>query len=158
MGIAIIGMAEDREIPQDRELWGMPWDGEWASMDVLFDLHAPKDVKDLPYTQRLPDVWQPLYMQDNFYNTATRYPIEDAIKIGGDYFSCSIAYMLAFAVIKKIKDILLVGVTALEAYKHQRPCIEYWVGIGRGLGLKIETQGGTQLFTGDRYGYGNIDL
>ena len=151
MEIAICGLSK-RELPRDRELWGMPWDDDWLRMDVLFDLHHPDDVPPKLRERHL-DIWQPFYMQDNFYNNATRYPIEDVIRITGDYFTSSVAYMLGFAIHKKIDDIQLCGITAEEDYESQRPCIEYLIGIARGLGAKVEIAGRSKLLTGERYGY-----
>lgn len=145
-------MAENRVIPKGYELWGMPWDAEWTRMDVLFDMHHPDDVTE-KIRERDMDVWQPLYMQEGFYSNATRYPIESVIKIVGDYFSCSIAYMLGFAIYHKVETIVITGVTAAENYAEQRPCIEYLIGVLRGQGATVEIIGDTMLFTGKRYGY-----
>ena len=41
-------------------------------------------------------------------------------------------------------------------YAVQRPCIEYWVGYGRGLGMNIEAPG-AHLLTGKHYGYEDFD-
>lgn len=151
MAIAICGMAEGRVLPEGRELWGMSWDPEYARMDVLYDIHHPDDVPEW-VARRNMDAWQPLYMQDNYYTRATRYPIEDVIKMMGDYYSCSIAFMLAHAIVRGIDDISLVGVTGSENYAHQRPCLEYLIGFARGKGLNVEVIGETALLKGERYG------
>ena len=155
MAIAICGMGP-RELPTDRELWGMPWDPEWTKMDVMFELHHPSMLDD-NHIERLQDLWQPLYMQDNFYNNATRYPIESAIEIVGDYFTCSISYMLAFAIYHKIDDIELHGVTGTEGYAEQRANIEYIIGIAKGRGYKVKVCGESELLKGERYGEWNGD-
>ncbi|MBL0320747.1 MAG: hypothetical protein IPP74_15840 [Alphaproteobacteria bacterium] len=41
-------------------------------------------------------------------------------------------------------------------YAHQRACIEYWIGYGRGLGMSI-TAPGSGLLTGKHYAYEDFD-
>lgn len=152
MGIAICGMADGRILPEDRELWGMPWDTEWVNMDVLFDMHHPSLLSD-SHIKRLKDVWVPLYMQESFYPDVKEYPLEEVIETVGDYFACSISYMLALAIHRDIDDIVVTGVTGSEEYSSQRPSIEYLIGLARGKGLKVNILGDTDLFSGKRYGY-----
>lgn len=151
MGVAICGMAE-REIPKGYELWGMPWDAEWVRMDVMFDMHHPSLLTD-KHIERLKEVWVPLYMQEEFYSNARRYPLEKVIKSVGDYFACSISYMLGLAIHRGIKDIVITGVTGSEDYATQRPSIEYLIGLARGRGLNVDILGETELFSGKRYGF-----
>lgn len=151
MGVAIVGMAE-REIPEGYELWGMPWDAEWTRFDVLFDMHDPALVPE-SHRKRLNDVFQPLYMQQVFYPNVTAYPLREVVEAVGDYFLCSIAYMLGLAIQRNINDIVLIGVSGAEDYSAQRPNIEYLIGLARGRGLKVDILGDTELFSGKRYGY-----
>ncbi len=151
MGVAICGMAE-REIPEGYERWGMPWDAEWVKLDILFDMHHPSLLTD-EHIGRLKEVWQPLYMQEEFYPNVTVYPLEKVMESVGDYFACSISYMLGLAIHRNIRDIVLVGVTGAENYASQRASIEYLIGFARGKGLSVEILGNTELFTGKRYGY-----
>lgn len=151
MGIVIAGMAE-REIPEGYEVWGMPWDPEWTRFDVMFDLHHPS-LLDEKHANKVKEVYQPLFMQEEFYPNAQVYPLDDVIAITGDYFSCTISYILGYAIYKDVKDIIIVGVTGDEDYSYQRPGLEYMIGVARGRGINVDIRGKTELFTGDRYGY-----
>lgn len=55
------------------------------------------------------------------------------------YFTSTPAYMLALAIFEGFKTIGLYGIDLLsdEEYEYQRPCMEYLVGVGRGLGCSI---------------------
>lgn len=66
-----------------------------------------------------------------------------------DYFTCTFAYMMAFALYQHdmdkkaggpgVAEIGLWGVdmAVAEEYSHQKPCAEYWIGIARGMGIKV---------------------
>ena len=152
MAIAICGMSPDREIPKGFELWGMPWDSEWTRMDVLFDMHDPALMPE-KHKERLEDCFVPLYMQKVYHPNVTAYPLREVIDIVGDYFHCTIAYMIAFAIFKKVHDVVLVGVTGSEDYSSQRASIEYMIGVARGRGISVHVLGETDLFSGERYGF-----
>lgn len=89
-----------------------------------------------------------------------RFPIE-AIEAahGKIYLTSTLAHMLSYA-IKYLTD-LPIELYGFEAesnteYAVQRPCIEYWVGYGRGLGMSIQAPG-SHLLTGRHYGYEDFD-
>jgi len=159
MGVAIIGMAPYRIIPEDYELWGVSLDPGWSSFDRLFEMHdistlRPRNLK------RLDDIWVPLYMQKDDYPSAVKYPLKQVIALGKDYFQSSIAYMIGLAILEDYKEIGLFGISAEEDYGNQRANMEYWLGIARGRGIKVTVQEGGSLFKykpeidfPNRYGY-----
>lgn len=151
MGVAIIGMGP-REIPDGIELWGMPWDDEWTRFDRQFEIHHP-DIPTHDHKKGLDEIWVPLYMQEAYYPNATRYPLEEVIEATGDYFSCSISYMLGLAILEEHKDIEIHGVTGDETYGSQKPGIEYMIGIARGKGINVNIHGGNLMKQNKRYGY-----
>lgn len=72
------------------------------------------------------------------------YPLSEVMASFGmdePYFTCTAAYMLAHAIHEGYEHIVLHGMyhvaDSLE-YMHHKPCIEYWVGIARGRGIKVE--------------------
>lgn len=73
-------------------------------------------------------------------NTSEAFPIADA---PFRYFTNSISYMLAYALIKGAESVDIYGVTvaAFDEYALQRPNIEFWVGylIGKGVDVKFKT-------------------
>ena len=89
-----------------------------------------------------------------------RFPIEAIEAAHGDiYLTSTLAHMLAYA-IHYLPDhaIELYGFEAESntEYAVQRPCIEYWVGYGRGLGMSIEAPG-SHLLQGKHYAYEDFD-
>lgn len=151
MDVAIVGMGE-RDIPEDFELWGMPWDDEWTRFDVLFDIHHESLSTDKEI-ERAKDSWVPLYMQEPIYPHAIKYPIDDVIEVTGDYFSCSICYMIGLAILKELPSVDIFGVSGEEDYSHQKPAIEHMIGVARGRGMKVTVHGGSLLKQDVRYGY-----
>ncbi|MBC8552690.1 MAG: hypothetical protein H8D23_23930 [Candidatus Brocadiales bacterium] len=69
------------------------------------------------------------------------YPFERVIdKIGADYFQSSVAYALALAIAgEHTSEIGLWGIDVHgdEEWSYQRACIEYLVGIARGMGINV---------------------
>lgn len=92
-----------------------------------------------------------------------RYPIETIstahCRDGKPYLTSTLSHMLAYA-IHYLPDmpIELYGFEAESntEYAAQRPCIEYWIGYGRGLGMSIEAPG-SHLLTGRHYAYKDFD-
>lgn len=93
----------------------------------------------------------------------TRFMVEmitaECFKDGKPYLTSTLAHMLAHAIyFYREFPIELYGFEAESntEYAVQRPCIEYWVGYGRGLGMSIEAPG-ARLLTGRHYGYEDFD-
>jgi len=91
------------------------------------------------------------------------YPYGDVVSnFGGlEYFSCSVAYMLAHAIYEKRDPILLSGMyyrhDSTEYFLH-KPCVEFWVGVACGLGAHVKFIGDTQIlqpwpWSSKGYGY-----
>jgi hypothetical protein len=57
----------------------------------------------------------------------------------GDYYTSTISYMLALAIMQGREEIHLYGIDLLqdEEYAYQRPGCEYLVGFARGMGIKV---------------------
>lgn len=75
------------------------------------------------------------------------------------YLTSTLAHMLYYAIVYyPFYDIELYGFEAESGteYAQQRPCIEYWVGYGRGHGMSIEAPG-SGLLTGKHYAYDDFD-
>ncbi len=127
------------------------------------------------YLQRLKEVDVPLYMQEAYIDTATRYPLEQVAEITGAYWNSSIGYMLALAIHEGVDRIGVWGVDmkADDEYGYQRPNCEYLIGLARGKGIDVvipeesplcKFQGdGIKFLSGsptyiDRYGWlGHVD-
>lgn len=80
---------------------------------------------------------------------AIPFPLEAIVLRFGDYFTCSFAYMLAYALHLHEIDVAQggggIGTIGLwgvdmavgEEYSHQKPCAEYWIGMARGMGIEV---------------------
>lgn len=64
-----------------------------------------------------------------------------------DYFASSFAYMLAHAIVVRPRRIGLYGIDLSVAgeYAHQRPNMEFLLGIAHGLGIEIVVSQGSSL-------------
>jgi hypothetical protein len=129
------------------EKWGMPWDeGYWLQCTRLFEMHDMRLLRSnhsrrkAGYMRRLQDMDCPLYMQEAYYASATRYPFEEVAKsIGGAYWNSSPAYMLALAIHEGAEEIGIYGVDLVDVdeYGYQKPNMEYLIGLARGKGIKV---------------------
>ena len=57
----------------------------------------------------------------------------------GDYFNNTVSWVLAFAMSEGFKEIHIYGVDMAthSEYGHQRPSCEYFIGLARGMGIKV---------------------
>lgn len=102
-----------------------------------------------------------IWMQEEYEDVprSKKYPLDEVIKLGGNYLTSSAAYAIAWGIYSGYERIEIYGVemeTNTE-YQNQRPGIAYWVGFGRGAGVDIDFHG--NLLTCPLYGYeGDIKL
>lgn len=146
------------------ELWGL----NQAHMhmkrrgDRHFEMHQAEyvaDARDPEYLKFLASCQIPIYMIDAREDipTSVRYPIESAITLAGrDYFTSSIAYMIALGIIEGFEEIHLYGINLAigDEYTYEKPCAEWWIGLAQGRGLKVVVpQASSLLKQYARYGY-----
>ncbi len=134
--------------------------------DRWFEMHSKDIVDNHPYypnhLAELQSSTIPVFMQEvrSDIPRSVRYPIEDMTRyFFGDsipegtpdsevlyygYFNNTISYMMAIAIHEScehspIDEIHLYGVdmAADSEYSHQRPSVEYFIGIARGRGIKV---------------------
>ena len=150
----------------DGFIWGVNNTHILRDVDMIIDVHPnrlnPKIEKDRAHIQRLKDKDIQAYLNDEIEGmpNVKRYPIEEIKKeFDTDYFGSGVDYIIALAIYKGATEIHLYGVwlrTGSE-YAHQKASIEYWIGFGRGRGIKIEVHGESELLrthNGLMYGYG----
>lgn len=65
----------------------------------------------------------------------------------GGYFTSSIAWMLADAILERPEKIALYGVTMSSSseYAHQKPACTYLIGWAKGLGIEVGISEGSEL-------------
>lgn len=101
----------------------------WAKMAILFNK------------------WEIPLMSVRVYDhipTSFAFPLQEVIeRFDTDYFTCGIAYMIAYALFKEYRILNLYGcnMEAKTEWDYQKPCVEYWLGIARGMGCSITITG-----------------
>lgn len=156
--IAIVGFAETSRMqvlaePPETEIWSLNrcyvflkrWD-RW------FELHEPDlytgatGLREEGYVQMLKDSNVPIYMQhpDPQFPTAVQFPRDEIVAMFRDYFTTSIAYMLALVAYEHklgqtVSEMHMYGVdmSAFSEYSEQLPSVNYWLGVLEGLGIKV---------------------
>lgn len=91
----------------------------------------------------------PVYMQQHWEiaPTSTPYPLQPILQKFGNYFTNSVSYMLAMAIMEKYEEIHIYGVDMAVAgndifnpekneYSYQRPSVEWLLGWCMGAGIK----------------------
>lgn len=72
------------------------------------------------------------------------YPIEEICEtFKVDYFANTISYMIAYAILHRVKYIEFWGVNqaAASEFVFHKGCIEFWIGIAVGLGIGVKIEG-----------------
>lgn len=141
-----------------------PWSEPDAAYWGMNDLHAVKDAATKPWTRwyQLHDIdkhhpdgadthiaWMngskiPVFMWgnpiDERVNNAVAYPKNEIVAYFGGYFTNSVSWMIAQAILEGYKKIGVYGVDMAQdsEYGHQRPSCEYFIGWARGLGIDID--------------------
>ena len=175
--VAIIGFATNtlHLVPwQDPafELWGLNqgYMNLHRRPERWFEMHTPEytaDVRDPQYLPWLTQCPVPLYMIEHYdeYPNSIRFPIEDAIRYAGDkrlgtgagdYFTSSIAFMLALAGMEGFEEVHVYGVNLAigDEYFYEKACAEWWIGYLQGKGIKVVIPNASSLVKQQmRYGY-----
>lgn len=100
----------------------------------------------------------PIYMVDriNGIPNSVRFPIERVMGKHIDYFTSSVAFMIALAIEEGFKEIGLWGIDLIvgDEYFYQKPCAEFWLGVAHGKGITVTLPHTTALCKqSHRYGY-----
>lgn len=150
--VCIVGFAPGRELaPYDDTSWEF-----WAlnemylakdvrKIDVLFEIHDYNWIKEGKrnprHLQWLQKASIPLVMQRHFADIPNSIPFPRAIleEKYGAYFTNTISWEIALAMHIGVEEIAIYGVnmaTDVE-YTSQRPSCEYYIGLARGMGIKV---------------------
>lgn len=167
--VALVGFATNtiHLVPwtdPDYEVWGMN-QGHMhfkRRADRWFEMHQPEyteDVRDPNYYAFLQSLPIPVYMIDKRPDipNAVRFPIEAALQVAGrDYFTSTIAYMMAIAIMDGFEEIALYGINLAigDEYFYQKACAEWWIGLAEGKGIRVYVpRASAMLKQWNRYGY-----
>lgn len=142
-----------------------------------FQLHRPEldgsyhGNRDPKHHEWLTQQAFPIYMWNAHPDIpqAVAYPIQEILRYflqngGAAYFNNSISWMIALAIVQGYKEISVYGVDmALEGvhgqseYGHQRPSVEYFLGIAWGKGIKLTLHPESEILkTAYLYGWDNV--
>lgn len=101
----------------------------------------------------------PIFMQEKHKDipSSIRFPIEKICKEFGNYFSSTLAYLVAWAYIEGYKRVELYGfeMGSDSEYWGQRANAVYIIGKARGKGMDVYVPALSKLLTGVRYAYDN---
>lgn len=89
------------------------------------------------------------------------FPIHEVVKgFGIPYFSNTIAYMIAYALLKGAEEIDIFGVNQAGAHEYleEKGSVEYWIGVAVGRGAKVTINGKDSGLLKYKGRYGNSQL
>ena len=148
--VAIVGFAMSSAMaaPFDNpeyEVWGMnqlyrhiPRADRWFEIHHNWHEHVVEGTDHLGWLQAFPG---PIYNCTKIAEipNSVPFPRADCAAAGTDYWTSSIAYMIALAIRDGFTTIDLYGIDLVvgEEYAHQKPCAEFWIGVAQGRGLTI---------------------
>lgn len=134
------------ECPFDRETWGVNDSYETARrIDKTFIMDNRSNLWQLKW----PEVMQAQRQRgfelitscEPFAGGSRLYPIHEVIDhFGTAYFSCTISYMLAYAIYQGYTSIRMYGVdmgTHPELIR-EKGGVEFWIGLAKGRGIQVE--------------------
>ena len=146
--IAIVGFTESKRfVPWDDlewEVWGcnnlhltgLPRYNRW------YDLHDLATIRsDTEHVAWLTTTKVPVYMWEpqSEWPTSIALPKSTLVERFGSYFTNSISWMIAHAILEGATTIGVYGVDMAQGteYAAQRPSCEYFLGLARGMGIEI---------------------
>lgn len=149
--VAVIGFSSSSRdmapwFDPDWELWGMNQGYEHfrRKPDRWFELHDKEHQPDASVPTYLDDLTTlgcPIYMLevDISIPRSVRYPLENVLKMGPRYFTSTAAYMVGLAITLGVEEIGLYGVDCSvgSEYEYQKPCLEWWMGVAAGRGIRV---------------------
>lgn len=165
--VAIVGAGWGRgQAPYEDPEWVVYALNEIAQ--VRFDAHwemHPRAVQNDREMEWLAQCKTPCYVLDlaewdGWIPGAVEYPLERVLDVtkGRRYFTSTFSFQTALAIADGFEEIGLWGVELALGSTRERlvenPCLEYWLGLAEGRGVKVTIpEGGTLLRREYLYGY-----
>tara|TARA_R110000824_G_scaffold4038_7_gene19210 strand:- start:39 stop:716 length:678 start_codon:yes stop_codon:yes gene_type:complete len=170
--VAITGAGRSiRQIPwtdESWEIWGI--NNFWNAMrdddgrlraDRWFELHPPTtDIQDPHDMNWLRECPVPIYTTEPFTGNpnAVVFPVDDLAAQFRDYFSCTFAYQIAFAIAEGFTEIAVHGLELAYGTQREatveRACVDWWLGFAEGRGVKVTIPDGDHVVRHwSRYGF-----
>lgn len=135
----------------DADFWGMnalhkvagerPWTAWFQLHDI--DKHHPEDKEEhiaWLSSQKFPVFMWAEHAEKYALPNGVIYPRKQVIDEFGGYFTNTVSWMIAVAVLSGYKKIGVYGVDMAQdtEYGHQRPSCEFLLGIAAGRGIEID--------------------
>lgn len=135
---------------EDVDIWVL---NEWytclpkaKNITRWFELHQRETVlestRSSNYIDMLKESNIPIYMVKKYDDIiqSIAYPLDEiSMKLNTTYFTNSISYMVAMAIVEGYEEIHLYGVDMAqdEEYSKERPSVEYFIGYAVARGIKV---------------------
>jgi hypothetical protein len=136
----------------DLEVWGlnqlyMPFPEMTKAATRWFQIHHRHSYDQTISRDHSHHEWMtkqtnfPIYMQNKEPDVpmSIAFPKDAVMDIFGNYFTNSISWMLALAIMERFKTIYLFGIDMAQdsEYSYERPSVEWLIGWARGAGAKV---------------------
>jgi hypothetical protein len=165
--LAIVGFASSsREAaPFDDDEWEIvglnqlyrhiPRADFWADLHVNWE---EENVEGTDHRGWIRDCGIPVLMtqQHDDLPTSVRFPVESCIELSCDYFTSTVALLIAWAIHQGYKTIGLWGIDLIVGteYEFQKACAEFWLGVAHGKDMEIVIPATSALLRhSHRYGF-----
>jgi len=153
--VLIVGNGESRhEAPfadLSYDVWSTSTVRDIPRHDTVFEIHPTVglDEEGMAIKEFVVNSECTVYMQkvhEKIPNSMP-YPLQEVIDKYGRYLTNSVAYMLALALFHEYKEIGVYGVSMEHdtEYGRQRASCEYWIGLARGMGVKVDIAASSDL-------------
>lgn len=163
------------------KIWDMSMNFTYGRRhNLFFEIHTPEILLTYPNTGKYFEFLKKAgktvivgHPSAEYWPEAQELPLQAIMQmLDTDYFTCSAAYMIAFAVYlhkqgiasggQPVAEIGLWGIdmASMEGeYQHQRPCVDYWIGVARGSGIKVTIAKESPIARcGAMYGFENLAM
>jgi len=165
--LAIVGFASSSRsaAPFDDDAWEIiglnqlyrhiPRADFWADIHINWD---SENVEGTDHRGWIRECGIPVIMMAHHEDlpTSVRFPIERCIDLATDYFTSTVALLIAWGVHQGYSTIGLWGIDLIVGteYEFQKACAEFWLGVAHGKGVHIVIPDSSALLRhSHRYGY-----
>lgn len=177
--VALVGFASDsRELAPyddlDVDIWTLnkahlePW---MKRFDMYFQIHTLEYLKNgIGLSESDRAHWEWLTEPHDFFIVTQKkfdeipasieFPLEEAKMRFGDFYTSSLAYMMAFAIMEGYERIELYGfnLAANAEYRYQRDSGEYFIGLAEGMGIEVYLPPTCPMIKGKLYGFEGSEM
>lgn len=135
--------------PEKTEYWGCNNVYRARELDRLFimhDLYTTQFNRDKELIKNINKKDFPVYTLGKYEEIKNNilYPMQEVIReFKTGFFLNNASYMLASAIMQRPKNLLLFGVdmffnTGTEYMRNEKGCLEFWLGVATGKGIKFK--------------------